>query len=171
MVREGDKTYQVILSDLFGFGLFDCFFVYDDRIIALEYIFSMICVCFEKLKIARFSRFLVVFGRKRVLLEKLRRTHLCHIVCYHLLSIYKKMPRFHSFLSHLKGFIACLKFKVPSWLPLEWNNEFLTCSTPLNVVYHCPHPFRWAYCCPSLHTIQQRTIILLGNKEGKKNKT
>ena len=32
--------------------------------------------------------------------------------------------------------------------------------TPLNVVYHCPHPFRWAYICPSLHTIQQRTNSL-----------
>ena len=36
----------------------------------------------------------------------------------------------------------------------------MTCSTPFNVVYHCPHPFRWAYCCPSLHTMQQRTIFL-----------
>ena len=28
----------------------------------------------------------------------------------------------------------------------------------LNVVYHCPHPFRWAYFCTSLHMMQQRTI-------------
>ena len=37
---------------------------------------------------------------------------------------------------------------------LERKNEFLT---PLNVVYRCPHPFWWAYFCPSLNTIQQRT--------------
>ena len=33
--------------------------------------------------------------------------------------------------------------------------------TPLNLVYHCPHPFRWAYFSPSLHTMQQRTIMHL----------
>ena len=30
--------------------------------------------------------------------------------------------------------------------------------TPLKAVYHCPHPFRWAYFCSALHTMQQRTI-------------
>ena len=70
MVREGDKTYQINLSDLCGFGLFDCFWMYDDRIIAFEHILNMIYVSFdvfEKLKIARFSRFfvfLVAFDRK-----------------------------------------------------------------------------------------------------------
>ena len=29
VVRGGDKTYQVILSDLCGFGLFDCLLMYN----------------------------------------------------------------------------------------------------------------------------------------------
>ena len=64
---------------------------------------------------------------------------------------------------HISRVRTCIEFKVPSRLCLEWNNEFLTCSTPLNVVYHCPHLFRWAYFCPSLRTMQQRTIIFLTN--------
>ena len=35
------------------------------------------------------------------------------------------------------GIRTRLEFKVPSRLHLERNNGFLTCSTPLNVVYHC----------------------------------
>ena len=70
-------------------------------------------------------------------------------------------------ISTFRGIRTCLEFKVPSGLRLEWNNEFLTCYTPLNVVYHCPHPFRWAYCCSSLHTMHQRTIVKLTILVGK----
>ena len=41
--------------------------------------------------------------------------------------------------------------------------------TPLNVVCHCPHPFRWAYFCPSLHTMQQRTIPWMKTIKPKQN--
>ena len=64
-------------------------------------------------------------------------------------------------ISTFRGIRTRLEFTVPSRLRLEWNNEFLTCSTPLNVVYHCPNPFRWAFFCPSLHPMQQRTNFLL----------
>ena len=65
-------------------------------------------------------------------------------------------------ISTFRGIRTRLEFKVPPRLRLKRINEFLMCSTPLNVVYHCPHPFRWAYCCPSLHRMQQRTTALVG---------
>ena len=40
-----------------------------------------------------------IFGRKRALWKKLGKARVCHIVCYHLISAFKKIPNFHSFLS------------------------------------------------------------------------
>ena len=52
-----------------------------------------------------------------------------------------------------------LKFKVPSRFASNGTINSWRVLTPLNVVYHCPHPFRWAYFCPSPHTMQQRTML------------
>ena len=52
------------------------------------------------------------------------------------------------------------EFIVPFEAKPRWYREFKTCSNPSKCGYHCPHSFRWAYCCPSLNTMQQRTISL-----------
>ena len=45
-----------------------------------------------------FFIFLVSFGTKRALFWKSRRTCVCHVVCFHSFSMYKKVPRFQSIL-------------------------------------------------------------------------
>ena len=50
---------SLIRSDWYGFGLFDCFWMYDDQIIALEHILSMIYVFFDVLKSWKLLDFLV----------------------------------------------------------------------------------------------------------------
>ena len=101
MVRVGDKTYQVY-TDLHGFGFFllllDVWWLNNSIGIYFQHDLCLFWF-FEKLRIALFYRFLV----KKIFNEKIRES--THIPWYNLLSIYKKMPRFHSLLSIGSSFV------------------------------------------------------------------
>ena len=49
------------------------------------------------------------------------------------------------------------EFLVPFEAKPRLYLEFKTCSNPSKCGYHCTHSLRWAYFCPSLHTIQHDT--------------
>ena len=95
VVRGGDKTYWSILLDWYCLVLLDNFWMNNDRIIAWNNFSSLIFVSFDDVKNWKLPDFLN-FGRKWTLLKILGMTF---ILYYRLLSIYKKRPNFHSFLS------------------------------------------------------------------------
>ena len=98
VVRGGDKTPKAILSDWCSLGLFDIFWMYHNRIIALK-IFLACCLCFLMLWKAEHCLISLIFSGKRASLKRIGRTRVCHVVCYHSFSKYKKILRFYSFLS------------------------------------------------------------------------
>ena len=98
------------------------------------YMFKKFCIklwvfrCFKELMIVWIYHFLINFVTKRAFFEQLMSACLCHIVCYHLLSIYKKIPRIQSFLREGRKAVGRYLIQTESVYKETTKFSYGTCS-------------------------------------------